>query len=94
QLDPPSTVTALPGIAVFTKLGPVLLGTAEIHVQPISGGSSLVTWVETVHLRGLPPRITAPALRPVLRLMSRLALRRVVAEVTPDPPPRPARTAI
>ena len=91
QLDPPSTTTALPGVAVFTKLGPVLLGSAEMHVRPHGTNACTVTWLETVHLRGLPPAMTAPPLRPVLRAMTRLALRRVAAEVESGPPRTPQR---
>lgn len=45
---------AVPGVAVFTKVGPVILGTARIEVEPLGRGSSHVTWTEAVHLRGLP----------------------------------------
>ncbi|MCG7286804.1 hypothetical protein MHY85_12575 [Cellulomonas sp. ACRRI] len=48
---------AVPGVAVFQKLGPVLLGTARIEVAA-AGASARVTWSESVHLRGLPPAAT------------------------------------
>lgn len=48
---------AVPGVAVFQKLGPVLLGTARIEVEA-AGASARVTWSEQVHLRGLPPVAT------------------------------------
>lgn len=75
------------GRAVYRKLGPVLLGTAEVAVRPLGAGHCQVTWTERVHLRGphLPgwPLATAVALRPVLGPMLRLALRRIRAELTP-----------
>jgi len=52
-----SPLGAVPGVAVFRKLGPVLLGAARIEVEA-AGTSSRVTWTETVHLRGLPPAAT------------------------------------
>lgn len=48
---------AVPGVAVFQKLGPVLLGAARIEVEA-AGSSARVTWSESVHLRGLPPAAT------------------------------------
>ena len=69
------------GVAVFRKMGPVLLGTAEVHVRATGPCESDVTWLETVHVKGLPPRLTAAPLRVVLAAMTRLALRRIAAEV-------------
>jgi len=80
RLDPP-TATA-EGRAVYRKLGPILLGTAEVRVQPLGAMACTVTWVEHVHLRGLPAWVTAPILSPVLAQMSKLALRRMAAELT------------
>lgn len=69
------------GVAVFRKLGPALLGTAEVHVRPAGPDRCEVTWLERVHLRGLPPALTAAPLRPVLAAMTRVALRRFATEV-------------
>ena len=80
RLDPPTTTTA--GRAVYRKLGPVLMGTAEVHVSPLGDAACTVTWVEQVHLRGLPPGLTAPIVNPILALMTKLALRRMAAEPT------------
>ena len=79
RLDPPDTVAGALGRATYRKLGPVLLGTAEVCVQP-DGASCVITWTEDVHLRGLPPRLTAWALRPVLAAMLRVVIRRLRAE--------------
>ncbi len=69
------------GEAVFTKVGPVLLGTAGIYVEAAEGGRSAVTWTEDVHLAGpLPRALTSAVLTPVLDLMLRLALHRVARE--------------
>ena len=71
-----------PGDAVFTKLGPVLLGSARIHVAPVPGGRSAVTWTEDVHLAGpLPRALTAAVLAPVLEAMLRYAFARLRREV-------------
>lgn len=78
RLTPPSR--RRDGVAVYRKLGPVLLGTAEVHVHPLGGTACTVTWVERVHLRGLPAALTAPVLSPVLAAMTRLALRRMASE--------------
>ena len=80
RLDPPTATSD--GRAVYRKLGPVLLGTAEVLVKPLGDTACIVTWVEHVHLRGLPPRLTAPILSPLLAQMSKLALRRMAAELT------------
>ncbi|WP_225755177.1 hypothetical protein [Actinotalea sp. Marseille-Q4924] len=70
------------GTAVYRKLGPVLLGTAEVQVRPLGPDTCEAAWVERVHLRGLPAGLTAPILRPVLAAMVTYALRRVDAELT------------
>ena len=78
RFDPPTT--ASPGRATFRKLGPVLLGAAEVIVVP-EGEACVVRWVEDVHVRGLPRRLTDPVLRRALGAMLRLVLRRVHAEL-------------
>lgn len=57
RFDPP--LGACPGVAVLVKLGPVLLGSARIEVADAGPGRARVTWSEQVHLRGLPPALTA-----------------------------------
>jgi hypothetical protein len=75
-----------PGTAVFTKLGPVLLGSAGILVAGVDDGRAAVTWTEDVHLAGpLPGDLTAAVLAPVLALMLRFALHRVVREAARRP---------
>lgn len=70
------------GEALFTKLGPVLLGEAGIYTEAAGEGRSAVTWTERVHLAGpLPAALTSAVLAPVLHLMVRFALRRVAREV-------------
>lgn len=71
---------SVPGVAVFVKLGPVLLGTARIEVEPVGPGSSLLTWTETVHLRGLPVTATAWAGALLVDVMLRLTVRRLSRE--------------
>ena len=83
RLDPPARGRT--GVAVYRKLGPVLLGTAEVHVRPTGRASCTVTWVERVHLRGLPARITRPVLSPVLAAMTSLALRTMAKEQRAKP---------
>ncbi|MCU1431191.1 MAG: Polyketide cyclase/dehydrase [Actinotalea sp.] len=78
RLTPPARGRA--GVAVYRKLGPVLLGTAEVHVRPVGRTECTVTWVERVHLRGLPARWTRPLLSPVLAGMTSLALRTMAKE--------------
>jgi hypothetical protein len=78
-LDPPTP--GHPGTAVFTKLGPVLLGSAGIQVAAVDGGRAAVTWTEDVHLAGpLPRAVTAAVLAPALAVMLRLALHQVARE--------------
>ncbi|HEX7804880.1 MAG TPA: SRPBCC family protein [Cellulomonas sp.] len=80
RFDPPADDA--PGVAVFTKQGPLLLGEARIEVAGAGPGRTLVTWSERVHLVGpLPAAVTGPLLAPVLRGMLRLALARAVLEV-------------
>lgn len=73
-------VTAIhpPHRLAFTKIGPVLLGSAGITITPLSATRCRVDWWERVHLAGpLPQHFTRALLRPVLEAMTRLALRRL-----------------
>ena len=80
RYDPPTAV--VPGVATFTKLGPLLLGTAEVRVAPLNDTTSRITWLEDVHLAGPLPRwLTRRLLGPALGGMLRLALRRAAREV-------------
>ncbi|RYV49926.1 SRPBCC family protein [Pengzhenrongella frigida] len=80
RLEPPTAQAA--GVAVFTKVGPLLLGTAEVRVAALGAGTSRATWVEDVHLAGpLPAALTRRVLAPVLAGMVRFALWRVAREV-------------
>jgi hypothetical protein len=80
RFEPPAVDA--PGVAVFTKQGPLLLGQARIEVAAAGPGRSRVTWSERVHLAGpLPPALTGRLLAPVLRGMLRFALGRAVLEV-------------
>ncbi|HEY8721948.1 SRPBCC family protein [Pengzhenrongella sp.] len=80
RLDPPTPSAA--GVAVFTKLGPVLRGTAEVRVAPLHDGASRATWLEDVHLAGpLPAGLTRHLLHPAIAGMLRLALWRASREV-------------
>lgn len=78
----PTTTPPTPGHAAFRKLGPVLLGTAEVVIDPLGPDECSVTWVEDIHLRGLPRWAVAWASRPLATAMLRHALRKVRAEVT------------
>lgn len=81
RADPPQG--AAPGVAVFAKRGPVLLGHAQIAVRAAADGGSHVRWVEDVHLAGpLPRALTRAVLHVPLAVMMRLALRAARAEVT------------
>ncbi|MCC2334241.1 SRPBCC family protein [Cellulomonas wangsupingiae] len=72
----------LPGVAVFTKQGPVLLGSATIVVVASSPTTCRVTWSEHVPLAGpLPTSLTARATSPLLRAMLRMVLRRAAADL-------------
>lgn len=77
RFEPP--LGAVPGVAVFVKLGPVLLGTARIEVQA-TGSTSRVTWSETVHLRGMPVAVTRWAGVALVDVMLRLVLARAARE--------------
>lgn len=80
RVEPPTAIAE--GVAVFTKLGPLLLGTAEVRVAPRGDRTSLTTWVEDVYLAGpLPRDLTRRVLAPVLAGMVRLALWRAAREV-------------
>ena len=70
-----------PGRATYRKLGPVLRGTAEVHVRPLGATLSEVTWVERIGLRGVPAAVTAVPSRLLSGAMLRLLLRRVRREV-------------
>ncbi|QZN86184.1 SRPBCC family protein [Cellulomonas sp. C5510] len=78
RFDPP--LGAAPGVAVLVKLGPVLLGSARIEVAAAGPGSARVTWSEQVHLRGLPPALTAWAGAAGTDRMIDLVLRRAARE--------------
>lgn len=80
ELTVPDSATGAVGVARYRKLGPVLLGTAEVRVRPAGDAATLI-WTEDVHLRGLPRGLTAPLLRPVLEGMLRVVVRRLRAEV-------------
>ena len=80
HLTLPDTAAGVTGIATYRKLGPLLLGTAEVRVRPAGDACTLI-WTEDVHLRGLPRALTAPVLRPVLEGMLRIVVRRLRAEV-------------
>lgn len=71
---------AVPGVAVFVKLGPVLLGTARIEVEAAGAGTARVSWSEQVHLRGLPPRATRWLGALLLDVMLRLVMTRADRE--------------
>ena len=80
RYDPPTASTA--GVAVFTKLGPALLGTAEVRVAPLDDHRSRATWVEDVYLAGpLPADLSRRLLAPVLAGMVRFALWRAAREI-------------
>lgn len=77
---PPTTTPPSTGRAAYRKLGPVLLGGAEVVVEPLGPAESAVTWVEDIHLRGLPRWAVAWISRPLATLMVASALRKVRAE--------------
>ncbi len=78
---PPTTEPPSPGRATYRKLGPVLLGGAEVLVEPDGPDACTVTWVEDIHLRGVPRWAVAWVSRPLATLMVAGALRKVRAEV-------------
>lgn len=75
RYEPP--LDAVPGTAVFVKIGPLLSGTARIVVTADGPGRSQVSWSEEVHLRGLPPVWTEWAGAVILHAMLVLTLRRI-----------------
>ena len=77
---PPTTTPPRAGRATYRKLGPVRGGGAEVLVEPAGPGASTVTWVEDIHVRGLPRWAVAWVSRPMATLMVRSALRKVRAE--------------
>ena len=79
RFEPPNGDTS--GVALFTKLGPLLLGEARIQVAPAGAGLAKVTWSERVHLVGPFPAMTGRLLAPVLRGMLRFALAAAAREV-------------
>ncbi|KGM13327.1 SRPBCC family protein [Cellulomonas bogoriensis] len=93
RLDAPvpasGRVGAVTGVAELRKVGPVLLGTAEIRVRPLGASHCEVTWVEDVHLRGprwrVWPVVTGAVLRVPLAVMGAVVLRRAAAEMTARP---------
>lgn len=82
RTTPPTTAPPRAGRAIYHKLGPVLLGEAEVVVEPLGPDDSAVTWVEDIHLRGLPRWAVTWAARPLSAAMVRRALRKVRAEVS------------
>lgn len=78
---PPTTSPPRPGRAAYLKVGPVLRGTAEVLVAPLGPQACTVTWLESIHLRGLPAGLVAPVARPLAAAMVRSALRAARAEV-------------
>ena len=85
RLDPPRGDR--PGVAVFAKRGPLLLGRALIAVRA-DGDNAHVLWLEDVYLAGrLPRAVTRTVLRPVLAVMAALALRSARRELRAAAPP-------
>lgn len=78
RVDPPSA--GQPGVAVFTKVGPVLRGEARIVVVDDGAGHARVTWSEAVELAG--PVGAGLLVAPVLHAMLALVLHRVNREVS------------
>ncbi|WP_066585228.1 SRPBCC family protein [Cellulomonas timonensis] len=91
RLDPPDPAAGTPGVAVFAKLGPVLLGESRMEVAPAGPRHSRVTWSERAWLAGPVP--AAALVAPVLRGMLALALARVARELRrrASPSPGPGR---
>ncbi|MBO3096384.1 SRPBCC family protein [Cellulomonas dongxiuzhuiae] len=72
-----------PGVAVFTKRGPLLLGSSTVTVLATSPTTCRVTWSEHVPLAGpLPGALTARLTAPVLGAMLRVVLRRAAGDLT------------
>lgn len=85
QPESPSSATpgVMPGVAEFTKHGPVLLGTATIVVLPTSPTTCRVTWSEHVPLAGpLPAALTSRLTAPLLSAMLRVVLARAARDLT------------
>lgn len=71
-----------PGVAVFRKDGPVLLGESTIAVEPLGPGRCRVTWDEHVPLAGpLPAALSSRLTAPALGLMLRVVLARAAREL-------------
>lgn len=82
RFDPPGAVGEGPGVAVFAKRGPVLLGEATVEVLATSSSTCRVTWSERVPLAGpLPPALTSRLTAPLLGGMLRVVLGRAAAEL-------------
>ena len=65
------------GTAMYRKVGPLLLGTAEITVTPLPDHTARVDWTEEVHLAGpFPTELTSAVVGHFLTLMTGRALRR------------------
>lgn len=88
RFEPP--LGAVPGVAVFVKLGPVLLGTARIEVDAAAPGSSRVEWSEAIYLRGLPRSWTVWCGAVLVDLMLRMVLARAEREAHQPPTQRTA----
>lgn len=80
RYEPP--LGAVPGIAVFVKLGPALGGTARIEVAEAGPGRSRVVWSEAAHVRGLPAGATWWLGALVVGRMTSSALRQAAREAT------------
>ena len=89
QFDDPMEVTIWEppvdgrrGSCKVQKFGPWILGTAEIEVGPGPGGPrrTIVTWKETVRLRGVPP-IFNPVVRMMGGILFRMTMRQAIAEL-------------
>lgn len=80
RYEPP--LDAVPGTAVFVKIGPLLGGTARIVVTAEGPEESRVCWSEAVHLRGLPPVLTEWLGAIGLHAMLTWALRRIGHDAT------------
>lgn len=70
-----------PGRATYRKVGPVLSGTAELHVRPLGPTHTEVAWVERIGLRGVPAVLTATPSRLASAAMLRVVLHRLRREV-------------
>ncbi|WP_199422826.1 SRPBCC family protein [Actinotalea solisilvae] len=90
RFDPPVPARgrepAREGVAVYRKQGPVLLGDAEVRVRPLGPRHCTVTWVERVHVRGLPRPVGSALVAATMAGMLRLVLHRVATEVAGDHP--------